>query len=87
MAEVILPILLAKEFGGIRRVKSPGRSVAEVIQEIDRLHPGFQEKVCNGERLRPIFRVVIDGQIALKGYARRVGEQSRVEFLPAFGGG
>ncbi|MCS7236941.1 MAG: MoaD/ThiS family protein [Thermoguttaceae bacterium] len=87
MAEVILPTLLAKELGGIRQLDVPGSSVAELVNAINAKHPGFRDLVCSGEKLRPIFRVVIDGRIAREGLASPVQPTSRVEILPAFGGG
>lgn len=87
MAEVILPALVAKELGGIRRFDVPGGSVAELVAAIDAKHPGFREILCSGDRLRPIFRIVVDGKIALQGLDAPVAPESRVEILPAFGGG
>lgn len=87
MAEVILPTLLAKELGGIRQLDVPGESVKELVDAIEAKHPGFRELLCSGEKLRPIFRVIVDGQIARDGLASPVCPTSRVEILPAFGGG
>ncbi len=87
MAEVILPTLVAKEFGGIRRLEVPGSSVAELVEAIDAQHPGFRELLCAGSKIRPMFRIIVDGKIALEGLSTPVTAQSRVEVLPAFGGG
>jgi|YNPMSStandDraft_1061717.scaffolds.fasta_scaffold55542_2 predicted phage tail protein len=87
MAQVVLPLLLAKELGGRREFRVSGNSVEELVQAIEVECPGFRQKLCNGERLRPIYRIVIDGQIAPEGLASRVSENSNVEILPAFGGG
>jgi molybdopterin converting factor small subunit len=87
VAEVHLPLLLANEIGGRREFRVPGNSVRELVEAIEAECPGFRERLCNGERLRPIFRIVIDGKIALEGLDSSVLENSKVEILPAFGGG
>lgn len=80
-------MLLKDVTGGLRRAEVPGATVGEVIAELDRRHPGFKQRVCNGDRLSPIVAVTVDGQIARDGLATAVRADSEVCFLPSFGGG
>jgi molybdopterin converting factor small subunit len=65
----------------------PGRTVGQVIDALDRTHPGIRERLCQGNRLNPVVQVSVDGRIAVRGLSEPVGEGSEVLFLPAVAGG
>ncbi|MGQ9574768.1 MAG: MoaD/ThiS family protein [Thermoguttaceae bacterium] len=87
MATVTIPLLLKEMTGGARRAEVPGATLAEVVRELDRIHPGIESEICPGGRLNPNLAFTVDGVIAAQGLATPVRPQSQVCILPAFGGG
>ena len=87
MARVWIPSLLRDLTGGAETVTVPGASVRQVIDELDRLHPGARGRLCDGDALRAGLAVVVDNEVARLGLLQPVGPDSEVHFLPAIGGG
>ncbi len=87
MATVIIPALLRKLTNGQEQVVAPGRSLGEVIENLERQFPGFREQVVKDGDLKPSVAVSIDGEMAVGGLLEPVGENSKIYFLPALGGG
>jgi molybdopterin synthase sulfur carrier subunit len=87
MARVWIPSLLRDLTGGAETVTVPGASIRQVIDELDRLHPGAHARLCDGDTLRPGLAVVVDNEVARLGLLQPVGPESEVHFLPAIGGG
>jgi molybdopterin synthase sulfur carrier subunit len=87
MATVVIPALLRKYTGGRERVEATGRSVREVIADLDRQFSGFAGQLIEGGELKPSIAISIDGEVGTAGLLEPVGENSEVHFLPAIGGG
>jgi molybdopterin converting factor small subunit len=87
MARVWIPSLLRDLTGGRDTVSVLGSSVRQVIDELDRLHPGVRNRLCDGDALRPGLAVVVDSEVARLGLLQTVGPDSEVHFLPAIAGG
>jgi molybdopterin synthase sulfur carrier subunit len=87
MARVWIPSLLRELTGGCEAVNVPGASVRQVIDELDRLHPGARDRLCDGDALRRGLAVVVDSEVARLGLLQPVKPDSEVHFLPAIGGG
>ncbi len=87
MATVWIPSLLRDLTGGRETVTVPGASVRQVIDELDRLHPGVRDRLCDGDALRPGLAVIVDSEVARLGLLQPVGPDSEVHFLPAIAGG
>jgi sulfur-carrier protein len=87
MATVIIPALLRKLTNGQERVVVQGRSVGEVIENLERQFPGFREQLVEDGDLKPSVAVSIDGEMGVGGLLDPVGENNEVYFLPALGGG
>jgi molybdopterin synthase sulfur carrier subunit len=87
MATVIIPALLRKLTNGQERVVVQGRSVGEVIENLERQFPGFREQVVEDGDLKPSVAVSIDGEMGVGGLLDPVGENSEIYFIPALGGG
>ena len=87
MATVSIPLLLEDVTGGARQAEVAGTTVAEIIAALDAIHPGFEARVRNAERINPNVAFTVDGKIAAGGLSTPVGPQSQVNILPAFGGG
>jgi molybdopterin converting factor small subunit len=87
MPVVGIPAQLRGLTGGVDRVTVPGRTVGEIIAELDRMFPGISDRLCDASRLRPGLAVAIDDRFATAGLLEPVGEASEVHFLPAISGG
>ena len=87
MAAVWIPSQMRDLTRGQELVDAPGRTVGEVIAALDGAYPGIQQRLCEGERLRPGIAVAIDERIVRLGLRAPVGEFSELRFLPAVAGG
>lgn len=87
MAVVSIPLLLCELTGGDRKAEVAGDTVGEVIAALDRLYPGIEAGIRDGERIRPHVALTVDGKIALQGLATPVRPHSEVAILPSMGGG
>ena len=87
MAIVYIPALLRPLAGGKHRVRAQGRTVQEVVDDLDRQFPGIRERIVQNDDLSPSLAVSVDGEIVPTGLLEPVQETSEIYFLPAIGGG
>lgn len=87
MPIVWIPPLMRDLTEGQARVEVPGRSVREVIEELERRYPGVRARLCEGERLASGLAVAVDGRVSRLGMFAPVEDRSEVRFLPALEGG
>jgi molybdopterin synthase sulfur carrier subunit len=87
MARVWIPSLLRDLTDGRETINVPGTSVRQVIDELDRRHPGVRGRLCDGDALRSGLAVVVDHEVGRLGLLQAVGPGSEVHFLPAIAGG
>lgn len=87
MATVSIPLLLKEVTGGARRLEVEGATLEEIIAALERIHPGVEARVREGDRLSPTVAFTVDGRIASEGLATPVQPDSEVCLLPSFGGG
>jgi molybdopterin synthase sulfur carrier subunit len=89
MPEVWLPPRLQRLTGGQQTVRIEGRTVRQVVENLERAFPGMQAELYDEEEdiLMPGMAVVIDGETSQLGLLERVREDSEIHFLPALGGG
>jgi molybdopterin converting factor small subunit len=86
MATVFLPALLRPLAGGAATVETQGATLQEVLDDLERQHPGLKERVVDGGLFRPEVFVAIDGTEAF-GLGDAVGPAAEVRILPAIAGG
>ena len=74
---------------GQQRVLVEGRTVRQIVNNLDQLFPGTKARLYDAEEddLLPGVAVIVDGDASQMGLLERVGEDSEVHFLPAIGGG
>ena len=87
---VRLPGALRESVGGAGKVDAKGRTLGEVIADVDARYPGFAERVLDAEGgLRTYVTVFIGEQDAraLGGTKARVPEGAEVMLVPAMAGG
>lgn len=87
MARVWIPPLLRDLTGGRDTITVAGTSVRQVIDNLEGLHPGIRDRLCQADGLRPGLAVIVDGQVARLGLLERIKPDSEVHFLPAISGG
>jgi len=73
--------------GGRDQVEVPGRTVREIIENLEAIYPGSRARLCDGDQLNPHVSVVVDGQISRLRLNQPVNEDSQVRFAPAIHGG
>lgn len=87
---VRLPGALRDATGGQTKLEASGRTLADVIADIERRHPGFRARVIDDAgRLRTYVNVYIgeDDARAKGGTAAPVPDGSEVMVIPAMAGG
>jgi sulfur-carrier protein len=87
MPRVFIPPELRKLAGGAESVVVPGKTIREVIDNLDAAYPGIGRHLLDGEALRGGLTVVIDADVSPRGLLQKVDDASEVHFLPAIGGG
>lgn len=87
MATVFIPALMRDLTGGVDRVEVPGRTVGELIEELERRYPGARDRLCDETGLVSHIVVAVDGEEAVEGLAAAVSPGSEVHFIPAIAGG
>ena len=87
MATVIIPALLRKLTGGKDRTTATGKTLGDIVNDLETQFPGFRERVVRDGDLDGSLAVSIDGEIITGGLAEPVPTNSEVHFVPAIGGG
>jgi molybdopterin synthase sulfur carrier subunit len=87
MPIVWIPSLLRGLTGGQDKVTIPGRTVREVVEELERRFPGTKARLCEDDELKPGVAVAINTQVARRGLREVVPENSEVHFVHAVSGG
>lgn len=87
MALVWIPAPMQKLTNGESRVAVDGKTLRELIDNLDRRYPGIREMLVQGELIKDEIAVAIDGEISHQGLFQPLGEPSEVHFIPALGGG
>jgi len=84
---VWIPSLLRELTNGERSVSVDGDTVHDLIKNLDKLHPGIKERLCDGDRLHPSISVIVDGSTSTLKLRQRVDEASEIHFVIAISGG
>lgn len=87
---VRLPGSLRETVGGTSKLEAQGRTLGEVIADVDRRYPGFRDRVLDeGGGLRTYVTVFIGERDAraIGGAAAPIEDGSEVMLVPAMAGG
>ena len=90
MAIVRIPTPLRKLTGGSEEVTAAGKSVGELIGELEKAYPGIKERICDdtGAVRRFVNIFVKDEDIRfLQNLDTPLGEKDEVSIVPAIAGG
>ena len=86
MPKVHLPALLRPLAGGATWVEARGASLRDVIDDVERRHPGLRERIIDNGAIRPDVMVAIDAD-EVRDLDAPVPATSEVHILPAIAGG
>jgi metal-sulfur cluster biosynthetic enzyme/molybdopterin converting factor small subunit len=89
MVTVFVPTPLRKLTNGQSKVEVAGRSVREVLANLEANYPGFADRVMENGKVKRFINVFVDGQEigTLDGLDTAVGENAEVSIIPAMAGG
>jgi sulfur-carrier protein len=90
MAIVRIPTPLRKLTGGAEEVQVAGKSVGELIGELEKKYPGLKERICDesGSVRRFVNIFVKDEDIRfLQNLDTPLGDKDEVSIVPAIAGG
>jgi MoaD family protein len=88
--EVRIPALLQRAVGGAKLIQGQGRTVKELLDNLDSQYPGFKERMLTGDgKLHPFIRVYLnDEDISFLGELEAPLKDGDVlSILPAMAGG
>jgi MoaD family protein len=87
--EVRIPAALRSCTGGEAVVTAEGRSVADVVGDLDQRYPGLAERLLDESGLRRFVNVYVNGEDVrfVDGLRTTVGPQDSITILPAVAGG
>lgn len=87
MVLVFIPSLMRTLTDERDRVSAEGRTLRQVVDDLERRYPGMKELIVEGDRVRPGLALAINGEIATTGLMAVVPDEAEVQILPAIGGG
>ena len=87
MATVWIPVMAHDLTNGQALVEVDGRTVSEVVRNLDRIYPGISGVLLRDHTLRPGITVAIDGVIGSRRLLQPVRPDSEIQFIPAIFGG
>jgi len=87
MPRLFIPPSLRALTGGVEVVSVTGATVREALQSLERQHPGFEARFCDGGKLRPGMTIAVNNRFAPDGLRTAVSPDDEIHFLPALGGG
>ena len=87
MPVVGIPSLLRSLTGGEKSVQAEGGTVRQVIENLEKRYPGLQERLCDGDGLRPGIAVIVDGNTSSLKLRHRLHDSSEIHFVISISGG
>jgi MoaD family protein len=88
--EVRVPQILRKHTGGAKTLKASGRTVREVLEELDRQHPGLRERLLeDGDRLHRFVNIYVNDEDVrfIQALDTPLKDGDVLSILPAVAGG
>jgi MoaD family protein len=87
--EVRIPTILRSYTGGAKSVEGAGRTLDELLDNLDAAHGGLRERLVDGEKLRRFVNVYLNDEDVrfLGGLETPVKDGDTVTVLPAVAGG
>jgi molybdopterin converting factor small subunit len=86
LATVYLPSTLRPLAGGASTSPAAGATLRDVLDDLERQHPGIRERILDETGIRPDVMIAV-GSDEVRDLNTPVGESSEVHILPAISGG
>lgn len=87
MPQAHVPPALRSLTSGQRTLAVEGRTVREVIDHIERDHPGFRDRVVAEGRLKPGIAVAVGSRISDLGLLEELQPEDELHFVISISGG
>ena len=87
MPTIFIPSMMRKLSDGADRVEVAGRTLREVIDDLESQHPGFKPSIVEDGRIRSGLALAVNGVTQSGGLTVAVPEDGEVHILPAIAGG
>jgi len=90
MAQVRIPTPLRKYTGGAEAVQADGATVAALVADLDKRHPGIRERICDESgAVRRFVNIFVNGEDIrfLQNLDTAVKAGDEVSVVPAIAGG
>jgi molybdopterin synthase sulfur carrier subunit len=90
MAQVRIPTPLRKYTGGAEAVQADGATVAAIVADLDKKHPGIRERICDDSgAVRRFVNIFVNGEDIrfLQNLDTAVKAGDEVSVVPAIAGG
>ena len=87
MAIVHIPALLHSLTGDVRKLEVEGRTVGDLIDQLELLYPGIRNRLVENGHLRSGLAIFVDGMVRREALEYKVPPGSEVLFVPAVAGG
>jgi molybdopterin synthase sulfur carrier subunit len=90
MAQVRIPTPLRKYTGGAEAVQAEGTTVAGLVADLDKRHPGIRERICDESgAVRRFVNIFVNGEDIrfLQNLETAVKTGDEVSVVPAIAGG
>ena len=90
MAQVRIPTPLRKYTGGAEAVTAEGATVAALVADLDKRHPGIRERICDETgAVRRFVNIFVNGEDIrfLQNLDTAVKAGDEVSVVPAIAGG
>lgn len=78
---------MRKLTGGKTQVHIPGRTLRELVENLEKQFPGIKEMIVEDDHLRPGLAAVVGEQPTRQGLLTKLDDDTEVHFLPAISGG
>ncbi len=90
MAQVRIPTPLRKYTGGAEAVPADGATVAAIVADLDKRHPGIRDRICDESgAVRRFVNIFVNGEDIrfLQNLDTAVKDGDEVSVVPAIAGG
>ena len=90
MAQVRIPTPLRKYTGGAETVQAEGATIAGLVADLDRRHPGIKDRICDETgAVRRFVNIFVNGEDIrfLQNLDTAVAAGDEVSVVPAIAGG
>ena len=86
MAVVWIPALLRPLAGGAETVRASGATLRDVIDDLERQHPGLRDRLVDSGAIRSEVALAVDSD-EVSDLSSIVSDDAEVYILPAIAGG